>query len=99
MPCLWNSGNTETGPSPYQFGVPSEMITGENAICPTKRPSTSATSDTVRALAARELLRVVADLQSPERCDGHLGYRADIGTRLVPDHDLRVHRSLAPLSC
>jgi len=53
MPCRWYSGNTETGPRPYQFRVPSEMVTGENAICPITRPSTSATSETVRALAAR----------------------------------------------
>jgi hypothetical protein len=53
MPFRWCSGKTETGPRPYQFGVPSEMVTGEKAICPITRPSISATSDTVRALAAR----------------------------------------------
>ena len=31
----------------------SEIVTGENAMCPTTRPSTSATSEIVRALAAR----------------------------------------------
>ena len=53
MPCRWYSGNTETGPRPYQFRVPSEMVRGEKAICPITRPSTSATSDIVRALAMR----------------------------------------------
>jgi hypothetical protein len=51
MPLRWYSGSTETGPSPYQFMVPSEMFTGENAICPTTRPSTSATNDMVKAFA------------------------------------------------
>ena len=53
MPWRWYSGNTETGPRPYQFGLPSETVTGEKATCPTTRPSSSATSDTVSALAAR----------------------------------------------
>ena len=35
-----------------------------------------------------EMLRVVADLQGLERCDGHLSDRANIVTRLVPDNDL-----------
>src|SRR5271169_4709679 len=49
----WYVGSTETGPSPYQFVVPSEITTGENAICPTTRPSTSATSDKVKTFAER----------------------------------------------
>ncbi len=53
MPFRWCSGKTETGPSPYQLGVPSEMVTGEKAICPITRPSISATRDTARAPAAR----------------------------------------------
>ena len=38
-----------------------------------------------------ELLRVVADLQSLERCDSHLGYRANIVMCLVPDNDPWIH--------
>jgi hypothetical protein len=53
MPCRWYFGNTDTGPSPYQFRVPSETAKGENATCPTTRPFASATRDTVKALAAR----------------------------------------------
>ncbi len=53
MPCRWYAGNTETGPSPYQSGVPSDIVTGEKPICPTTRPSSFATSDTVRAPAVR----------------------------------------------
>lgn len=53
VPLRWYSGNTETGPRPYQFVVPSEIATGENAIYATTRLSTSATKDTGRAYAAR----------------------------------------------
>jgi len=38
-----------------------------------------------------ELLRVVAYLQGLERRDGHLGNRADIVVRFVPDNDLGTH--------
>ena len=53
MPLRWKSGCTETGPRPYQSLVPSDMVTGENAICPATRLSTSATNDNVRAFADR----------------------------------------------
>jgi hypothetical protein len=45
IPIRWHIGSTESGPGPYQLLVPSEMATGENAICPTTRPPTSATCD------------------------------------------------------
>jgi len=53
IPCRCSSGKTDTGPSPNQAVLPSEMVTGENAICPATRPSSSATRDTARASAAR----------------------------------------------
>ena len=72
FPLRWHSGKTDTGPSPYQFGEPSEIVTGENAICPTTRPSTSATSENRERLGSTqrgndELLRMIADCQSLER--------------------------------
>jgi hypothetical protein len=75
--------------------VPSDMVTGENAICPTTRPSTTATSDSVSARDTQclndELLRVAAYLQGFERRGGHAGYGADVGGRLVSDCDRRIH--------
>ena len=58
IPCLWNSGNTEIGPIPYQRRVPSEKVTGEKAMWPTTFPLISATRDTVSALAARKALTI-----------------------------------------
>lgn len=56
MPFLCNSGKTEMGPMPYQPGLPSEMVTGEKAACPTTLSPATATSEMVSAFASRNAL-------------------------------------------
>lgn len=53
MPRRWRSGATESGPTPYQPCAPSLTLTGENAMWPTTRPSSTATSEIASAPAAR----------------------------------------------
>lgn len=61
-PGAFDFASAMPGPKPYQSGVPSESATGEKAMCPTTRPSISATSEIVRALAARSSEMIICSV-------------------------------------